>query len=50
MEEFIDMQENYIWTEDLQFLETLNKHDSDTQTDQNTQLTIMRELLKNYYR
>lgn len=49
MNELIDMQENYIWTEDIHFLETLNKHDQQAKGDLDMQLSIMRQLLKNYY-
>ena len=41
--ENIDMQENYLWTDNEQFLNTLNNVDSDIQ------INLMRKLLHNYY-
>ena len=43
IKENIDMQENYLWTDNEQFLNTLNDSKSDIQ------INVMRKLLYNYY-
>ena len=46
--ELIESQENYIWTDDFQFIHILEKSGEDT--GENIQIAMMRKLLQAYYK